>query len=70
MNNLVIDGERCKECGYCMHFCPQKTVLEKSGRTNKRGYYYAVVSRASDCVACGICATVCPEIAIRVEKEA
>ena len=67
MNEVRIDFERCKECGYCVHFCP-KQVLEIGNSINKRGYYPCIVSRAAECIACGTCARVCPEGAISVYK--
>lgn len=70
MNQVIINGEVCKECGYCMHFCPRGTVLEKSKQVNKKGYRFTVVRDLSDCIACGICAAVCPDIAITVKKDA
>ncbi len=52
-----------------MHFCPKKTILKKSETVNKMGYYAVEAVDMTDCVACGICATVCPEGAIMVEKD-
>ncbi|NLK35311.1 MAG: 4Fe-4S binding protein [Gracilibacteraceae bacterium] len=69
MNLVKIDIERCKECGYCINFCPKKVVLEKGTSINKRGYYPAVVAKQEECIACGTCAKVCPEAAIEVIKD-
>lgn len=68
MNKVTINEEICKECGYCIHFCPKKTILTKKDAVNKKGYYPITATGIVDCIACGICATVCPEGAIRVEK--
>ena len=70
MNRVTINAEICKECEYCMHFCPKKIVLGKAAHVNKKGYYPAMVVDISACVACGTCATCCPEAAITVEKGA
>lgn len=69
MNRITINQENCKECGYCMHFCPKKVVLKKDTLVNSKGYYPVCVAEQDECVACGICATMCPEGAIKVEKD-
>ena len=69
MNLVRIDMEKCKECGYCINFCPRKTVLEKGAGINKKGYYPATVVGMEDCIACGTCAKVCAEAAIEVIKD-
>ena len=51
MKNIVkIDFDRCKECGYCIRFCP-KGVLSKGTKVNKKSYYPPVVGEGS--IACG-----------------
>ena len=35
---VKIDFDRCKECGYCIRFCP-KGVLSKGTKVNKKSYY-------------------------------
>lgn len=69
MNLVRIDNEKCKECGYCINFCPKKVVLGKNTDINKKGYYPATVISMKDCIACGTCAKVCPEAAIEVFKD-
>lgn len=66
MNHIIIDADRCKECGYCIKFCPKK-ILSKGTQLNKHSYYYPVV--AEGCIACGTCAKVCPDSAIEVYKD-
>ena len=46
MGIVRIDFERCKECGYCINFCP-KNVLAKGAAVNKRGYFPPVEMAAS-----------------------
>ena len=56
---------RCKECRFCVDFCP-KDVLALSTETNAKGYRYPVVAPGKDeaCVHCEFCTLVCPEYAI------
>lgn len=67
MNQVKIDFERCKQCGYCVHFCP-KQCLSIGPEINKSGYYPPVVDQET-CIACGTCARVCPDVAISVYKD-
>ena len=30
MNRVTVDREMCKECEYCMTFCPKKLSLQKA----------------------------------------
>ena len=66
MGIVEIDFERCKECGYCINFCP-KQVLSKGTKVNRHGYFPPVVGEG--CIACGTCARMCPDAAICVFKE-
>lgn len=67
MNEVRINTERCKECGYCIRYCP-KGSLKKGDAINKRGYY-APVYEAANCIGCGICAQVCPDTVLTVYKD-
>lgn len=61
-------GQFCKGCGYCVHFCPKK-VLAFGTTRNALGLFFPVMTDAGSCVACGICATVCPDAAIELREE-
>ncbi len=63
--------ERCKGCGFCIEFCPQK-VLHESAEFNTKGYHPAYADIENDCTNCGMCELICPEFGISVvplEKE-
>ncbi len=57
--------ERCKECGFCIEFCPQK-ALRKSTEINAHGYHVACQEDSDKCTGCDICAMICPEFAVWV----
>ncbi len=57
----IID-DRCKGCGYCIEYCPQK-VLEFSRKYNSKGYHPPVVL-SEECLNCHYCELLCPEFAI------
>ena len=62
---VFIVPNRCKDCQFCIDFCPQD-VLTRSEDMNPKGYHYAVVApgKEEDCVNCGFCMLICPEFAI------
>jgi len=66
---VTIIPERCKECEFCVHYCP-KEVLEIAPTYNARGYRPVRVKegRKDECIACRFCQDVCPEFAIFVEE--
>ena len=57
--------ERCKECGFCLEYCPTK-VLVYTPEINSKGYHYPIVAegKESACVHCRYCDLICPELAI------
>lgn len=68
MNEVKIEFDRCKECLYCVTFCPKK-VLIPGDKINKQGYYTPVVAHIENCIACATCARMCPDGAISVYKD-
>ncbi|MBI4589328.1 MAG: 4Fe-4S dicluster domain-containing protein [Candidatus Rokubacteria bacterium] len=62
---VYVIPQRCKECRFCIDFCP-KDVLVTSTETNAKGYRYPVVAPGKEeaCVHCEFCSLVCPEYAI------
>ena len=64
---VEINNNLCKNCGYCIKFCPKK-ILEFGHERNRRGHFYPVMTDESACITCAICATMCPEGAIEVTE--
>ncbi len=66
MSRIEIIEERCKGCLLCTEACP-KELLHRSERLNRLGYM-VVECRDKDgaCTGCTACATMCPDVAIRV----
>lgn len=62
---VYVIPQRCKECRFCIDFCPRE-VLTLSTDTNAKGYRYAVVAAGKEeaCIHCEFCTLVCPEYAI------
>ena len=60
-----IIAERCKECSFCIRYCPTQ-VLAYSKETNAKGYHFPIVLQDKDmgCVYCKFCDLICPELAI------
>ena len=56
----VIREERCKGCGICAAFCPEK-VLDLGERTNAFGYR-VVEMTAEGCKGCMRCYLMCPDV--------
>jgi 2-oxoglutarate ferredoxin oxidoreductase subunit delta len=66
---VFIIPNRCKDCQFCIDFCPAD-VLERSTQLNAKGYRYAVVASGKEdaCINCRFCMLVCPEFAIYSEE--
>lgn len=64
-SQVNVIAERCKECGFCIEFCP-KHILYKSTEINSRGYRPVGVNDSHKCTGCNICSMVCPDFAIYV----
>lgn len=61
-----IDGELCKACELCIHYCP-KDVFKMSDAVNSKGFNIMGVSHPENCIKCRLCEKSCPDLAIYVE---
>ena len=64
-SKVNVIAERCKGCGFCIEFCPQK-ALSKSAEINNHGCNVVCLDDSDKCTGCNICAMICPEFAISV----
>lgn len=66
---IFILPERCKGCRFCIDFCPKEILVESEG-INAKGYHYPAIApgKDNDCIHCGFCNLVCPEMAIYTEQ--
>jgi len=65
---VIVIKKRCKNCGFCVEFCPTK-VLAISDEQNKRGYRLPVAKNPQDCIGCNFCGIYCPDLAIFFKKK-
>ena len=65
VGDVHVIAERCKECGYCIEYCPTQ-VLVYTKEMNTKGYHYPIVAEGKEtsCVHCKYCDLICPELAI------
>lgn len=65
LGRVHVIAERCKECNFCIKYCPTE-VLTYSDDINAKGYHYPIVAegKESACVHCRFCDLICPELAI------
>lgn len=65
---LEIDAEKCKGCRLCIPEC-SKALLNITDRFNRKGWQVVEFNFKEECIGCKKCATVCPDVAIRIVKE-
>jgi 2-oxoglutarate ferredoxin oxidoreductase subunit delta len=68
MPTVKFEEARCKGCGLCVHFCPQK-ILRISSHLNPKGFFPAELFDETRCTGCMTCARMCPDIVIEVYRE-
>ena len=68
MASVTVNEELCKGCGLCLDACPKKIMQLDPAKLNQKGYHTAHCAVQAECIGCAFCATMCPEVAITVEK--
>ena len=65
MSHIVIDESKCKACYLCIKECP-KNLIRVSDKTNKLGDRIVEFNDPDGaCLGCALCATRCPDLAIK-----
>lgn len=59
----------CKGCELCVTACPVKIIWLDKKRLNAKGYHPAAYKDEEKCTGCGNCGLMCPDSAIKVERE-
>ncbi|MBN1381961.1 MAG: 4Fe-4S binding protein [Deltaproteobacteria bacterium] len=65
---IVINKEICKECHLCISVC-NRDCISPSTEYNLKGYHPVFYNDNGKCNGCGLCATICPDVAIEVYRE-
>ncbi len=65
---VTVNEDLCKGCGLCVEACPKKIMKLDNTHINQKGYHTACCSAMAECIGCAFCATMCPDVAIVVEK--
>lgn len=68
MMKMKVIPDRCKGCGLCVSVCPKKIIAMQTERRNKKGYFTAECTDDEQCVCCTVCALICPDCAIVIDK--
>ncbi|MDY6968908.1 MAG: 4Fe-4S binding protein [Spirochaetota bacterium] len=64
--NIIED--LCMGCGYCVEYCPNKSLSIPQDQYTSQGLHIARFSDPESCNACASCVRMCPHFAIEVYK--
>lgn len=62
--SVIIDAGACKGCELCIPACPPGVLKMTVSSRNGQGYLYPELLQG--CIACGLCAKVCPDFVFQV----
>ena len=66
MSHIVLDEDKCKACYLCVKECPKKLIKISETKVNKLGINVVEFDDPKhECLGCAMCATRCPDLAIK-----
>ncbi len=65
MSHIVIDDKQCKACYLCIDECPKKLIKVSDKVNNLGARPVEFYDPNGECLGCAMCATRCPDLAIR-----
>jgi len=65
---VQVDGQACKECGYCMEVCP-RSIFSPADYFNDKGHTPMQAKSSEKCIGCQKCFFVCPDFAINIKEK-
>ena len=68
MARVTIDDFFCKGCGLCVDVCPASILELDPAVITAKGSHPAHCVDQEKCTGCCSCATMCPDVAITVER--
>jgi len=68
MARIIVDKFYCKGCGLCVEVCSESIMAIDMEETNQKGYHPAVCTNHEACSTCMDCVTMCPDVAITIER--
>lgn len=68
MPKVEVLKEYCKSYGLGVNICPKK-ILAIGDKLNQKGYYFVEVTDQGQCIGCGMCGVICPDLALEVYRE-
>lgn len=68
MAQVFINDKRCKGCGLCIDVCSRGILAFDMSRLNEKGYHPIMVTDMEKCIACAMCARMCPDTVFEIEK--
>lgn len=66
--DVQVDGQACKECGYCIEVCPQG-IFSPANYFNDKGHKPVQAFSSEKCIGCQKCFFVCPDFAITIKEK-